>query len=237
MFFCCFAAFLLLAPLYKAGNRPLPLLLLELAALGFLFAIVAVHRAPIALPRTLTGGDRRAVDLPAGPARPAAGVDLAGPARAWRVRRGARPIRGRRWRARMARDLGDSRRDRVRLARAAAAARVPAGRAAAVARPGRAAAAGAGDARRRRGRAGLAAGRAERRRDALFRQRGTGPVRGDRHVRQSQSSRGDAGDDAARDRRPVRLRHASRAALAPATGAVRPRRKSSPSERCCSRRR
>ena len=46
MFFCCFAAFLLLAPLYKASNRPLPLLLLELAALGFLFAIVAVHRAP-----------------------------------------------------------------------------------------------------------------------------------------------------------------------------------------------
>ncbi len=54
MFFCCFAAFLLLAPLYKAGNRPVPLLLLELAAVGFLFAIVAVHRAPIALPRTLT---------------------------------------------------------------------------------------------------------------------------------------------------------------------------------------
>jgi len=53
MFFCCFAAFLLLAPLYKAGNRPLPLLLLELAALGFLFAIFVVHRAPIALPRTL----------------------------------------------------------------------------------------------------------------------------------------------------------------------------------------
>ena len=55
MFFCCFAAFLLLAPLYKAGNRPLPLLLLELAALGFLFVIVAVHRAPVALPRALAG--------------------------------------------------------------------------------------------------------------------------------------------------------------------------------------
>jgi hypothetical protein len=53
MFFCCFAAFLLLAPLFKAGNRPLPLLLLELAALGFLFAVVAVHHAPISLPRTL----------------------------------------------------------------------------------------------------------------------------------------------------------------------------------------
>jgi O-antigen ligase len=54
MFFYCFAAFLLLAPLYKAGNRPVPLLLLELAAVGFLFAIVVVHRAPIVLPRTLT---------------------------------------------------------------------------------------------------------------------------------------------------------------------------------------
>ena len=56
MFFFCFAAFLLLAPLFKAGNRPLPLLLLELAALGFLFAIVAVHRAPLSLPRTLVAG-------------------------------------------------------------------------------------------------------------------------------------------------------------------------------------
>ena len=53
MFFFCLAACLLLAPLYKAGNRPLPLLLLELAALGFLFVIVAVHRAPVDLPRTL----------------------------------------------------------------------------------------------------------------------------------------------------------------------------------------
>jgi len=51
MFFCLFAAFLMLAPLFKAGNRPLPLLLLELAALGFLLAIVAVHRAPLEVPR------------------------------------------------------------------------------------------------------------------------------------------------------------------------------------------
>ena len=51
--------------------------------------------------------------------------------------------------------------------------------------------------RGRRGGAGAAAGRPERRRDALFRQRGAGPVRGDRHVRQSQSSRGVAGDDVA----------------------------------------
>jgi O-antigen ligase len=53
MFFFSFAAFLILAPLYKAGNRPLPLLMLELAATGFLVVILAVHRAPIALPRAL----------------------------------------------------------------------------------------------------------------------------------------------------------------------------------------
>lgn len=53
MFFCCFASFLVLAPLCKAGNRPLPLLLLELAALGVLFVIVAVHRAPVTVPRPL----------------------------------------------------------------------------------------------------------------------------------------------------------------------------------------
>ena len=50
---CAFAFFLVLAPLYKAGNRPLPLMLLELAAVGFLFVIVAVHRQPLVLPRTL----------------------------------------------------------------------------------------------------------------------------------------------------------------------------------------
>jgi hypothetical protein len=53
MFFYAFATFLLLAPLYKAGNRSLPLLLLELGAIGFLFVIVAVHRAPLTLPRML----------------------------------------------------------------------------------------------------------------------------------------------------------------------------------------
>src|SRR5258705_11830269 len=53
IFFYAFAIFLLLAPLYKASNRSLPLLLLELAAIGFLFVIVAVHRAPFTLPRTL----------------------------------------------------------------------------------------------------------------------------------------------------------------------------------------
>jgi O-antigen ligase len=53
IFFSCFAGFLLLSPLYKAGNRPLPLLLLELAAIGLLFVIVAIHRAPLGLPRAL----------------------------------------------------------------------------------------------------------------------------------------------------------------------------------------
>ncbi len=55
-FFWLFAVFLLLAPLYKASNRPLPLLLLELAAVGFLFALVsAVRRArrSLALPRPM----------------------------------------------------------------------------------------------------------------------------------------------------------------------------------------
>jgi len=53
-FFYCFVAFLLLAPLDRAGNRPLPLLLIELGAIGFLFVVVAVHRAPLELPRLLT---------------------------------------------------------------------------------------------------------------------------------------------------------------------------------------
>jgi len=53
MFFYSFAAFVLLAPLYKAGNRALPLLLLELAAIAFLFVAVAVHRTPVTAVRTL----------------------------------------------------------------------------------------------------------------------------------------------------------------------------------------
>jgi len=52
-FFYFLTGFLLLAPLYKAGNRPVPLLLLELAAIGFLLAIFAVHRAPVDLPRAM----------------------------------------------------------------------------------------------------------------------------------------------------------------------------------------
>ena len=42
-FFYSFVLFLLLAPLYKAGNRALPLLLLELAAIGFLL-VLALRR-------------------------------------------------------------------------------------------------------------------------------------------------------------------------------------------------
>jgi len=53
MFFWCFAVFLLLAPVFRAGNRPLPLLLLELAAIGLLVVNFAVHRAPLGLPRML----------------------------------------------------------------------------------------------------------------------------------------------------------------------------------------
>jgi len=53
MFFWCLAVLLLLAPLYKAGNRPLPLIFLELAALGLLFAIVVAQRVPLGLPRAL----------------------------------------------------------------------------------------------------------------------------------------------------------------------------------------
>jgi O-antigen ligase len=52
-FFYSFLVFLLLAPLYKGGNRVLPLLLLEIAAVGFIFVVAGVQRAPLALPRTL----------------------------------------------------------------------------------------------------------------------------------------------------------------------------------------
>ena len=55
-FFWSFVLFLLLAPLYKASNRPLPLLLLELAAIAFLFVMTqrGVLRTEVAaLPRPL----------------------------------------------------------------------------------------------------------------------------------------------------------------------------------------
>ena len=45
MFFWMFALFVLAAPLYKAGNRALPLLLLELAAIGLLLALTLQGRA------------------------------------------------------------------------------------------------------------------------------------------------------------------------------------------------
>lgn len=54
LFFPAFLVFLLCAPLYKAGNRPLPLLLLELAAVAFLFALLAVRPQRLNLPRPLT---------------------------------------------------------------------------------------------------------------------------------------------------------------------------------------
>ena len=44
-FFYSFVLFVLLAPLYKGGNRALPLLLLELAAIGFLLVLTLRRRA------------------------------------------------------------------------------------------------------------------------------------------------------------------------------------------------
>ena len=56
LLFPAFAAFLILAPLYKEGITPLPLLVLELAAVGFLFEVLAVRRDVPALPRALVAG-------------------------------------------------------------------------------------------------------------------------------------------------------------------------------------
>ena len=56
-FFFLLVVFLLLAPLYKASNRPLPLLLLELGAVAFLLTLVgygAARAAHSSLPRPLT---------------------------------------------------------------------------------------------------------------------------------------------------------------------------------------
>ena len=55
-FFWSFAVFVLLAPIYKASNRALPLLVLELAAIALLFAMVyrgALRAELAALPRSL----------------------------------------------------------------------------------------------------------------------------------------------------------------------------------------
>ena len=49
-FFYSFVLFLLLAPLYKGGNRALPLLLLELAAIGFLLGLTFRRQRPGAVP-------------------------------------------------------------------------------------------------------------------------------------------------------------------------------------------
>ena len=238
MFFFCFAAFLLLAPLYKAGNRPLPLLLLELAALGFLFVIVVVHRAPLALPRTMARGDRPAARLPAGAARSAAGWRCGGrcpgTASMRRCSTGSRASGGGEWRAisvipsateygwlallpPLACLLGAMQLSTAHVARLMLLLAILAGA---------------------EGRAGTAAGRSERRRDPVLRQRGTGPVRGDRHVRQSQSSRGDAGDGAAGDRRSACLQPAPGLAASRGRSAIAPpSSESRRSECCCSRRR
>lgn len=55
-FFYAFSLLLLLAPLYKAGNRPLPLLLIELAAIGLLVTLAAcgaLRATWLGLPRPL----------------------------------------------------------------------------------------------------------------------------------------------------------------------------------------
>lgn len=56
LFFLCFAAYILVAPLYYASVSTVPLLLLELAAIAFLFVVLVLHRAPIALPATFIAG-------------------------------------------------------------------------------------------------------------------------------------------------------------------------------------
>ena len=53
IFFWALTALVVLAPLYKGGNRPLPLLLLELGAAGVLFGVAATRGRPIVLPATM----------------------------------------------------------------------------------------------------------------------------------------------------------------------------------------
>ena len=53
VFFYAFVAFVLLAPVYKGGARAIPLALLELAAVGFLFTIFVVRGALPPIPRAL----------------------------------------------------------------------------------------------------------------------------------------------------------------------------------------
>ena len=54
--FYCFAAFVLSAPLSGLGGAALALPALQIAAVGFLVAIVAQHDVPVALPRALLVG-------------------------------------------------------------------------------------------------------------------------------------------------------------------------------------
>lgn len=56
LFFWSLATFVLVSPLYYASILPLPQMLLQLGAIGFLFVIIVVQRAPWVLPRTLVAG-------------------------------------------------------------------------------------------------------------------------------------------------------------------------------------
>ena len=53
MFFYLFVAIVLSAPLYKGGDRPLPLLLLEVTAVALLLMMAVVPRQPVTLPKSL----------------------------------------------------------------------------------------------------------------------------------------------------------------------------------------
>ncbi|MEP7248043.1 MAG: hypothetical protein ABI885_30760, partial [Gammaproteobacteria bacterium] len=56
LFFPAFAVYVLVAPLYYASIDVIPLMLLELAAVGFLYFNLVVRRAPLELSRTLSAG-------------------------------------------------------------------------------------------------------------------------------------------------------------------------------------
>ena len=224
----------------RRGNRALPLLLLELAAIGFLL-VMALRPAAA----------RRCAQLPRVAAASRSGCSSSIRCCSWcrcPMRCGAR-CRGTRSTRRVLerfaapdsrparpRDLGGAGGDRVRLARAAAAARVPRRRA----RRSR---------RRRwcgccwRWRCSPASRRCSGCcRSAAAAIRSSRPAAtqalgdGDRDVRQPRPPRGDAGDDAAGDRGAAAVRHAPPAAWRPASDARRART-SCRSARCCSRRR
>ena len=219
--FSCSSLFLLLAPLYKASNRPLPLLLLELSAIGFLVALVRHGVAARGARRAAASADdrhRSSARLPAACSsfrcRISSGARCPGmpntrscwtdsparrpPMRSARSRWCRRPPKRagsrccRRWPACFAVQwLVPGHVVRLLLAMAIMSGRRGAPRPAAGAR---------------RPRFGVL--RAERRR----------PRHGHRHVRQPQSLRRDAGDDAAGHRRPAGLHHSLRTAPAASAG-------------------